>query len=140
VLLFAGGGDPLRHDTDHEDVFRQESTFHYLFGVREPGFMGCLDLESGAATLFAPRLPPEYELWMGSLLSGECKISGCEEMKEHYGVEEVVYMDQIAEWFKSRAPSKVYLQRGVNSDSGNEVAPAKFEGLDAYEVDTAALH
>lgn len=133
VLLFAGGGDPLRHDTDHEDVFRQESTFHYLFGVREPGFMGCLDLESGAATLFAPRLPPEYELWMG-------KINGCEEMKEHYGVEEVVYMDQIAEWFKSRAPSKVYLQRGVNSDSGNEVAPAKFEGLEAYDVDTAALH
>eukprot|EP00439_Symbiodinium_sp_Y106_P036196 s4073_g4.t1 len=42
VLLFAGGGDPLRHDTDHEDVFRQESTFHYLFGVREPGFMGSL--------------------------------------------------------------------------------------------------
>ncbi|CAE7840419.1 Pepd [Symbiodinium sp. KB8] len=74
-----------------------------------------------------------YELWMG-------KISGCEEMKEHYGVEEVVYMDQIAEWFKSRAPSKVYLQRGVNSDSGNEVAPAKFEGLEAYDVDTAALH
>ena len=54
-----------------------------------------------------------YELWMGSLLSGDCsaliscsststgcgsmissvlgkgKISGCEEMKEHYGVEEV---------------------------------------------------
>eukprot|EP00435_Cladocopium_sp_Y103_P045623 s168_g13.t1 len=133
VLLFAGGRDPMRHDTDHEDIFRQESTFHYLFGVREPGYLGCIDVESGNATIFAPRLPQEYELWMGKILDAD-------DIQEHYGVEEVVYVDEMASWFEGRAPSAVYVQRGRNSDSGTEVQPASFEGLDQYQVNEEALH
>jgi hypothetical protein len=37
----------------------QESFFTYLFGVTEAGFYGAVDLRSGEATLFAPRLPAE---------------------------------------------------------------------------------
>jgi len=134
VLLFAGGNDVTRHDTDHEDIFRQESTFHYLFGVREPGYMGAIDLTSGKATLFAPRLPPEYALWMG-------KIMSLDHIKECHGVSEVVYADDIAEWFTSNAPQKVYLQWGRNSDSGREVIPAGFPGLrESYDIDDEMLH
>lgn len=112
----------MRHDTDHEDIFRQESTFHYLFGVREPGYLGALDVESGKATLFAPRLPPEYELWMGKILDADAIL-------QNYGVDEVVYVDEVASWFESQSPAMIYVQRGRNSDSGAEVVPASFEGM-----------
>ena len=36
LLLVAGGSSRFRDETDHEEVFRQESSFQYLFGVREP--------------------------------------------------------------------------------------------------------
>ena len=40
VLLFEGGHAETRHETDHEPVFRQESFFAYLFGVKEPDCYG----------------------------------------------------------------------------------------------------
>jgi hypothetical protein len=33
-----------RNDTDHEPLFRQESYFQYLFGVKEPDCFGILDI------------------------------------------------------------------------------------------------
>lgn len=68
VLLFRGGLSANRDETDHEPVFRQESTFHYLFGVREPDCLATVDLATGRATLFIPRLPAEYATWMGNIL------------------------------------------------------------------------
>ncbi|CAN0033301.1 unnamed protein product [Ectocarpus sp. 8 AP-2014] len=68
VLLLRGGLAANRDETDHEPVFRQESTFHYLFGVREPDCFATIDLETGKATLFIPRLPAEYATWMGDIL------------------------------------------------------------------------
>eukprot|EP00933_Yihiella_yeosuensis_P062450 TRINITY_DN65408_c0_g1_i1.p1 TRINITY_DN65408_c0_g1~~TRINITY_DN65408_c0_g1_i1.p1 ORF type:complete len:652 (-),score=92.84 TRINITY_DN65408_c0_g1_i1:224-2179(-) len=134
VLLFAGGGDAVRHDTDHEDVFRQESNFQYLFGVREPGYLAAIDVEKKTTTLFAPRLPPEYALWMGT-------IDPPDQILNHYGVDEVVFVDEIASWFEKRKPEKVYVQRGKNSDSGREVIPADFDGLrEGFVVDEDGLH
>ena len=68
---------------------RQESFFAYLFGVTEAGFYGAVDMRTGEATLFAPRLPAEaspdcsafapaarlaharphlqYEIWLGRI-------------------------------------------------------------------------
>lgn len=34
-VVLEGGKQLTRHDTDHEPLFRQESYFHYLFGVKE---------------------------------------------------------------------------------------------------------
>lgn len=68
LLLFRGGLSANRDETDHEPVFRQESTFHYLFGVKEPDCLATIDLETGRATLFIPRLPAEYAVWMGEIL------------------------------------------------------------------------
>lgn len=134
VLLFAGGGGPVRHDTDHEDVFRQESTFQYLFGVQEPGYMAAIDAETGASTLFMPRLPEDYAVWMG-------KIKSLEDVQEIYGVEEVAYADEVQAWFQRQAPASVYVQRGRNSDSGREVPPADFPSLrEAFAVDEETLH
>ncbi|KAJ0881901.1 putative xaa-Pro dipeptidase [Helianthus annuus] len=49
-------------------IFHQgESYFAYLFGVREPGFYGAIDVDSGKSILFAPRLPADYAVWMGEI-------------------------------------------------------------------------
>lgn len=68
VLLFRGGISASRDETDCEPLFRQESTFHYLFGVREPDCLATIDLETEKATLYIPRLPAEYATWMGHIL------------------------------------------------------------------------
>lgn len=68
LLAFRGGVSAQRDETDHEPVFRQESTFHYLFGVREPDCLATIDLATGAATVYVPRLPAEYATWMGNIL------------------------------------------------------------------------
>ncbi|CAM9959030.1 unnamed protein product, partial [Laminaria digitata] len=69
VLLFRGGVSAQRDETDHEPVFRQESTFHYLFGVREPDCLATIDLETERATVYIPRLPADYATWMGKIRS-----------------------------------------------------------------------
>lgn len=68
LMLFRGGVSANRDETDHEPIFRQESTFHYLFGVREPDCLAAIDLNTETATLYVPRLPAEYATWMGNIL------------------------------------------------------------------------
>ena len=69
VILLQGGACACRNDTDHEELFRQESYFHYLFGVVEGGCFGAVDVASGRSTLFVPKLPEEYAVWMGEVPS-----------------------------------------------------------------------
>ncbi|CAM0880272.1 unnamed protein product [Alopecurus aequalis] len=69
LALLQGGEEQTRHCTDHVELFRQESYFAYLFGVREPGFYGAVDIASGKSILFAPRLPSDYAVWMGEIKS-----------------------------------------------------------------------
>ncbi|XAR67184.1 Xaa-Pro dipeptidase [Bertholletia excelsa] len=66
-VLLQGGEEQNRYCTDHVDVFRQESYFAYLFGVREPGFYGAIDIATGESILFAPRLSAEYAVWLGEI-------------------------------------------------------------------------
>ena len=68
VVLLQGGQSKYRDCTDHEELFRQESYFHWCFGVIEPNFYGAIEVDTGKAILFAPLLPPEYAVWMGKLV------------------------------------------------------------------------
>ena len=47
VVLLAGGTAECRHETDHEPLFRQESNFHWAFGVKEPDFYGAIVVGTG---------------------------------------------------------------------------------------------
>src|SRR5690348_3218019 len=67
MIVFKGGESELRHDTDHEPLFRQESFFLWAFGVKEPDFWGLIDIETGKTTLLIPRLPEDYAIWMGPI-------------------------------------------------------------------------
>ena len=47
---------------------RQESFFHYIFGVlEEEGYYGAIDVATGKTTLFMPHLPSNYAVWMGKI-------------------------------------------------------------------------
>lgn len=68
ILLQGGKGDDyLRDDTDHEEIFRQESFFHYLFGVKEQDYFGAILLAKQETVLFMPKLPSSYKIWMGKV-------------------------------------------------------------------------
>uniref|UniRef100_A0A1B0FV12 Xaa-Pro dipeptidase n=1 Tax=Lutzomyia longipalpis TaxID=7200 RepID=A0A1B0FV12_LUTLO len=132
VVLLQGGQDKSLYDTDVDYVFRQESYFTYLFGVTEPGCYGCVDVFTCRSLLFVPRLPEEYAVWMGRLLTKE-------DFKLKYQVDEVHYADEVNTVLASRNPAVIYVLKGKNSDSGLIAQPADFEGIDKFNVDYDAL-
>lgn len=101
----------------------QNSWFNHLFGVKEPGFYGIIEVKSGRALLFAPRFPPESEIWLG-------KIVPTSEFQDSYGVEEVKYSDELqaylSQYFATNENSKLFVLSGVNTDSGSAIPPPSF--------------
>uniref|UniRef100_G1TCW5 Xaa-Pro dipeptidase n=1 Tax=Oryctolagus cuniculus TaxID=9986 RepID=G1TCW5_RABIT len=122
VVVLQGGEETQRYCTDTGLLFRQESFFHWAFGVTEPGCYGIIDVDSGKSTLFVPRLPASHATWMG-------KIHSKEHFKEKYSVDDVQYSDEIASILTSRNPSVLLTLRGVNTDSGSVCREASFEGI-----------
>ncbi|XP_028156506.1 xaa-Pro dipeptidase isoform X2 [Ostrinia furnacalis] len=132
VVVLQGGEDINHYDTDVQYVFRQEAYFIWLSGVREPGCYFALDVSTGKGHLFVPRLPEEYEVWMGKLLS-------CGQFKNIYGVDEVHYVDEIRDVLKSLKPEVLLTLSGTNTDSGLTAKEAVFEGIDEFKVDNEIL-
>jgi Xaa-Pro dipeptidase len=133
VVVLQGGEQPQEYDTDRQLLFMQESFFQYLFGVREPGFLGALEVGSGRATLFMPRLPESYAVWMG-------RIHPPEHFRELYAVDDVRYADEIASVLGALRPERLLLLKGLNTDSGAIAPPASFPGIEAFKTDLATLH
>jgi Xaa-Pro dipeptidase len=69
-------------------LFRQESFFQYLFGVKEPDWYGVIDVDTKRTTLFVPRLPATYAVWMGKILTPE-------EWRVHYEVDTCRFTDEL---------------------------------------------
>ncbi|GAB0090065.1 hypothetical protein DMENIID0001_047260 [Sergentomyia squamirostris] len=132
LVLLQGGQDKSLYDTDVDYVFRQESYFTYLFGVTEPGCYGCVDVFSCRTLLFVPRLPDEYAVWMGRLLTKE-------DFRTKYVVDEVHYVDEINNVIASKNPASIYVLKGTNSDSGLTAQPAHFEGIDKFSLNYDVL-
>ncbi|KFB43452.1 hypothetical protein ZHAS_00011270 [Anopheles sinensis] len=100
-LILLQGGDNISHyDTDVDYVFRQESYFTYLFGVTEPGCFGTVEVKTGRCTLYVPRLPEEYAVWMGPLL-------GLEDFKRKYELDAVYYVDEVTKNYFPRFQNRV---------------------------------
>lgn len=133
VVVLQGGSEETRYCSDVGPVFRQESYFHWTFGVTEPDCFGAVRVKDGASILFVPRLPDEYAVWMG-------KIAPLESYKTRYAVDEVYYVDELVEKLKGMKPSALLTLNGVNSDSGKNCLEATFEGISQFKVDNTLLH
>ncbi|XP_074269440.1 uncharacterized protein LOC141592603 [Silene latifolia] len=136
-VLLQGGEEKTRYCTDHAELFRQESYFAYLFGVREPDFYGAIDVTTGNSILFAPRLPAEYAVWLG-------EIKPLSFIKDRYMVTLTYYVDEMVEVLQNlcnkQRKSPLFLLQGLNTDSGNLSKPAAFEGMENFEIDLSTLH
>ncbi|KAK7369859.1 hypothetical protein VNO80_11905 [Phaseolus coccineus] len=136
-VLLQGGEEQTRYDTDHLDLFRQESYFAYLFGVTEPGFYGAIDVATGDSLLFAPRLPSEYAVWLG-------EIKQLSYFKEHYMVSTTSFSDEIGsvlqQHYQGAGKPLLFLLHGLNTDSNNFSKSAEFQGIDKFDKDLATLH
>jgi Xaa-Pro dipeptidase len=130
ICLLKGGDERYQYDSDTELLFRQDSWFHYLFGVKEPNMYGALSLRDKKATLFIPRLPNDYEIWCG-------KIHPPSYFKEMYGVDDVFYVDELSSWIEKELANEgegaqIHVLVGQNSDSGSWTQPANFEGMEKF--------
>ena len=148
VVLMQGGASAERNESDHELLFRQESSFQYLFGVREPDCYGAIDVATAHTTLFVPRLPASWAIFMGEIRSPAW-------FKERYMVDEVRYVDELDKVLRTMGstgsggeskaqsrgrPAVLYLNHGPNTDSGSFATPATFEGIERYRTDTGLLY
>ena len=135
VVLLEGGHGQMRYCSDHEPLFRQESYFHWAFGVIEPDFYGAINVQNGESILFIPRLPAAYVAWMG-------KIKEPEEFKRIYHVDHVYYVDELERVFQDLVNSAklILVLDGTNTDSGKQCQAARFEGMEKFRVDNTTLH
>ena len=121
LVVLKGGPSPTRYDTDHEPIFRQESYFWWLTGVKEPDC--AVVLTASETILLIPELPAEYATIMGHIRTPD-------EWKAHYEVDRVLYthqleniLEELLEAQKGQTP--ILLMKGPNTDSGNmyDMAP-----------------
>nr|XP_054313176.1 xaa-Pro dipeptidase-like [Pongo pygmaeus] len=132
VVVLQGGEETQRYCTYTGVLFRQESFFHWAFGVTEPGCYGVIDADTGKSALFVPRLPASHATWMR-------KIHSKEHFKK-YAVDDVQETDEIASVLASQKPSVLLTLRGVNTDSSSVCREASFEGISKFKVNNTILH
>ena len=133
IVLLQGGSHRMKYDTDREWLFEQESFFQYLFGVREPGFFGAIQVATGKSILFIPRLSAEWAVWMG-------RIHPPSDFQQVYEVDEVRYIDELPGVLSDMHPETLLLLHGKNSDSGLTSEPARFSGIENFKTDLEILH
>jgi Xaa-Pro aminopeptidase len=65
ILLFGHQESPINCQ-DNTYPFRQDSNFLYYVGLPAPGVAALIDVEAGAATLFADEASLDHLIWMGA--------------------------------------------------------------------------
>ncbi|KAM7014777.1 xaa-Pro dipeptidase [Tautogolabrus adspersus] len=133
MVVLQGGEQKQRYCTDTDQLFRQESFFHWAFGVTEADCYGAIDVNSGKSILFVPKLPESYATWMGEIYSKE-------HFKTKYAVDEVYYACDIADVLSHMSPEVLLTLRGQNTDSGSICREASFEGISRFTVNNTLLH
>uniref|UniRef100_A0A671XC54 Xaa-Pro dipeptidase n=1 Tax=Sparus aurata TaxID=8175 RepID=A0A671XC54_SPAAU len=127
VVVLQGGEQKQRYCTDTDVLFRQESFFHWAFGVTEADCYGAIDVDSGKSFLFVPKLPESYATWMGEIYPKE-------HFKAKYAVDEVHYTCDIVSVLSNLKPATLLTLRGQNTDSGSICREASFEGISGEPV------
>lgn len=146
-IVHLEGGKPVPRNFDVEYAFRQNSDFLYVTGVEEPGCH--LVLDGSRETLLVPRVDAHHRVWEGH-------VPGPAEAKKLFGVDRVMYADELKKVLKGRRPvapaklrdaldelravkteGELALMRRANAVSGaahREVMKATKPGLREYEL------
>ncbi len=126
AIIFEGGSEIPVYNTDTVWDFKQESNFQYLFGVKEPGCVGVIILESAESILFIPRLPKEYAQWMGPIKSTQW-------FRESYLVDNVFFVDELPKVLSDRSVLSLGWYDFCNLDSGLRLPKPTFPGSENFK-------
>uniref|UniRef100_A0A4W3JFC0 Xaa-Pro dipeptidase n=1 Tax=Callorhinchus milii TaxID=7868 RepID=A0A4W3JFC0_CALMI len=144
IVLLQGGEQSQRYCTDTDNVFRQESFFHWTFGVTEANIYGAIEVASGKTHLFIPKLPENYAVWMGTIHPPNF-------FKDKYGVDKVHYtcdvsqhwpeIDYVYRVIKTDLEMEIlrYTNR-ISSEAHKEVMKAVRVGMKEYELESLFEH
>lgn len=117
---------------DCEEYPEQDDNFYYMFGVLEPDCYGIIELDTGKTILLPPNIPEAYKIWM--------LVPDKEYFKRVYQVDDVIFADNIEDYFKSYKPQTVFLFNGVNSDSGVRPEQPNFPFLQNYNLNNTDIY
>lgn len=132
AVLLQGGAELPVYDTDTAFPFRQESNFQYLFGVKEPDCYAALRVSDGHAILFIPKLPAEYQAWLGPIKPPAWFESA-------YAVDRVAFTDEIEEVLQGLGVKElVFLGADANRDSGKKLPQPSFKGKELFKTSAEA--
>jgi len=111
IVILQGGLSPSRYDTDHEPIFRQESYFWWLTGVKEPDCTMILTEQEWILAI--PHLPPDYATVMG-------KIKTRTDLQQEYGADRVIYTHELESTLDTILLSSTTSSSSSSSDQQNE--------------------
>jgi Xaa-Pro dipeptidase len=148
-LVHLAGGLPVPRNHDVDYVFRQSSDFLYLTGVEEPGCHLVLDPKTRREVLFVPRIDNHHRVWEGH-------VPGPDEAKRLFGVDRVMYADELKSFLRGRrvappsrlrdalddlrackTPAEIALMKNANRISGaahRKVMAAARAGMREYQL------
>ncbi|CAG0921963.1 unnamed protein product [Notodromas monacha] len=134
LVVLQGGGteDHLRYSTDAGEAFRQESYFHWAFGVLDPDWYGAVDVDTGKSYLFMPKLHESYAIWDG-------RIKTPEEFKKRYGVDEVYYLEDMTKVYERLGGVHVRTSNDIYDYIRNWTKEAVYQGFGEFKVDNQLL-
>jgi Xaa-Pro dipeptidase len=133
AIILEGGKDFDRYDTDTQFLFCQESNFTYLFGLREPGCYGVIDLSNSEVLFFVPPVSDRMQIFMGKSKLPEFYVN-------KYQVNAMHSTDDLSTVLKSRGISKLHISHGVNSNSGNSIRAIDFPGIGDFNLEKKSLY
>lgn len=111
IGFFKGASEVPMYSGDVPYPEYQEAYFYYLFGATDMDCYGIIDFTEEKSYLIAPKLDNFYKIWMTTWSKEELK-------GKYIEIDEIYYTDEIEELLKKINPSTIYLNKGVNSDSG----------------------
>jgi Xaa-Pro dipeptidase len=118
IIILQGGDEIPRFDTDvcyyH---FQQEASFYYLTGVREPSCYTIYEVSSGEVTIY-------INLSQCDKVKIFCTVPTLDELSQKYKLT-FKHSNDMYNDIALRNPDKIYVLKGINSDSGSEVYTAK---------------
>jgi Xaa-Pro dipeptidase len=109
------GGKPVARNFDVDYPFRQNSDFLYLTGVEEPGCH--LVIDGARETLLVPRVDAHHRVWEGH-------VPGPDEARRLFGVDRVLYSDELKKVLRGRKPAPAARLR----DALDDLRAVKTEG------------
>lgn len=97
VLLFIGNVDAPMNYAQNCYPFRQDSSFSYFFGLRQPGLAALIDIDANSEAIFGNEHDLNAEIWTGAheALDDQSARAGCPGLKPYA---ELASLLQQASW------------------------------------------